>query len=243
LAVAPATFADHLARLDAAGFTTLTACSVAAALGGGDELPSRPLVLTFDDGFADFHSRVLPLLARYGFTATLFITTGWIDDAGADAAGRRPGRMLSWSQVGEAADAGVEVAAHSHRHAQLDQLADVAVRRELHTCKALLEDRLGRAVPGLAYPFGYSSARVRRAVRESGYQYGCAVGNMIATPARDPFALPRLTIKRSTQPRAFDRIVRAQGVPLIFLKDRSLTKGWALIRRTRAAVGRVSDRG
>ena len=199
-------------------------------------LPERPVAITFDDGFADFHRKALPLLLRYGFTATLFVTTGWIADAGPYAVGRRPGRMLRWDQIREATAAGVEIGAHSHRHPQLDQIALSKLRDELMTSKSLLEDGLGLAVPGMAYPFGYSNARVRRVARESGYTYACAVGNVIADPGRDSLALPRLTIRRSTRPATFDLIVRGRKESVIFLKDRSLTKGWALVRRTRAVI-------
>jgi hypothetical protein len=95
----------------------------------------------------------------------------------------------------------------------------------------------------MAYPFGYSNARVRRAVRAAGYQYACAVGNMIADPARDWFAVPRLTVRRSTRLRTFDRLVRGQHVPMMFVKDRSLTRGWAMVRRSRAALSSVSRGG
>ena len=122
LAVPPQAFARQLEYLVSHGFTTLTASALAAALAAGDLLPERAVVLTFDDGFADFHERALPLLRRYGCSATLFVTTGWIADAGRRAAGRRPGRMLSWSQIIEAAADGIEIGAHSHRHPQLDQL-------------------------------------------------------------------------------------------------------------------------
>ena len=240
LAVPPGAFAAQLAHLHAAGFTTLTASALAAAVSGGGVLPERPVVLTFDDGFADFHREVLPLLDRYGFTATVFVTTGWIQDAGPRSAGRRPGRMLSWGQIAEAAGAGVEIGAHSHRHPALDQLAGAELRRELRDSKALLEDRLGGPVPGLAYPFGYSSARVRGAVRAAGHQYACAVGNTIAGPGWDPFAVPRLTVRRSTGLRSFDQIVHARRLPVIFMKDRSLTRGWAVVRRTRAMLAGVA---
>ena len=243
LAVPPDAFAAQLAHLHDEGFTTLTASAAAAAVSAdAGRLPDRPVVLTFDDGFADFHRAALPLLRKYGFTATVFVTTGWVQDAGTHSAGRRPGRMLSWSQILEAADAGVEIGAHSHRHPQLDQIAGPDLRRELHGSKALLEDRLGRAVPGLAYPFGYSNARVRGAVQEAGHEYACAVGNMIVGPASDPFALPRLTIRRSTRLRAFGQVVRGRGLPVIYLTDHSLTKGWAMVRRTRALLGGVSQR-
>jgi peptidoglycan/xylan/chitin deacetylase (PgdA/CDA1 family) len=243
LAVPPGAFAAQLAYLHAAGFTTLTASALAVAVGDGTcALPPRPVVLTFDDGFADFHSEALPLLYEYGFTATVFVTTGWIQDAGSRSAGRRPGRMLSWQQILEAAEAGVEIGAHSDRHPELDQLSAADLRRELHDSKALLEDRLGRPVPGLAYPFGYSNIRVRRAARAAGHEYACAVGNMIAGPAWDQFAVPRLTIRGSTGPRSFDQIVHGRGLPMIFMKDRSLTRGWAMVRRTRAMLSGAARR-
>ncbi len=242
LAVGPDAFAGQLARLAAGGFTTLTASALAGALADDHALPERPVVLTFDDGFADFHARALPLLQRYGFTATVFVTTGWIADAARSAAVRRPGVMLSWSQIAEAASAGVEIAAHSHTHPELDQLTEDRLRFELQHSKALLEDRLGLPVPGLAYPFGYSNAAVRRAAREAGHLYACAVANATVGPHSDAMALPRLTVRYSTSPQVFDQLA-AGRVPLSFVKDRWLTKTWAAVRRTRAVLGGASHGG
>src|SRR5215475_6267487 len=122
LAVTPQAFETQLEYLIKDGFTTFTASALAAALATGAALPERAVVLTFDDGFANFHECALPLLRQHGCTATLFVTTGWIADVGRCAAGRRPGRMLTWSQIAEAAADGIEIGAHSHTHPQLDQL-------------------------------------------------------------------------------------------------------------------------
>ena len=241
LAVSPAAFAEQLAYLHDAGFQTVTAGRLAEVLAGAPGgLPDRAVVLTFDDGFEDFHRRALPLLDRYGYTATVFVTTGWVQDAGRDAAGRRPARMLSWSQVAEAAGAGMEVGAHSWRHPQLDQLPGAVLREELYASKAQLEDRLGRPVPGLAYPFGYSSARVRRVAREAGHQYACAVSNALPDPAADLLALPRLTVRRSTTPQVFQQISQGSNVAQLYRRDRALTKGYAVARRARAALAGVA---
>jgi peptidoglycan/xylan/chitin deacetylase (PgdA/CDA1 family) len=240
LAVPVAAFAAQLAHLHAAGFTAITAADFAAALAGGTSPPERSIVITFDDGYADFHDLALPLLLRYGFTATVFVTAGWIQDAGPDSADGRPGTMLSWSQIMAAADAGIEIGAHSYRHPELDQMPGHQVWRELADSKAMLEDGLMRPVPGLAYPFGYSNSGVRRAARDIGHQYACAVGNAVVGPRWDPFALPRLTVRRSTSLRAFSQAVRGQRLPLSYLGDRSLTAGWSVVRRTRAALRGVS---
>jgi peptidoglycan/xylan/chitin deacetylase (PgdA/CDA1 family) len=235
LAVTPANFAAQLDYLHSAGFTAMTAAELSARLATGiGPLPDRPIALTFDDGYADFHSRAMPLLDRHGFTATLFVTTGWAQDA--DLRPSAPGRMLNRTQLAEAAAAGMEIAAHTRSHPQLDQLPERAVREELGTSKRWLEDEIGLAVPGLAYPFGYSSARVRQLAREAGYRYAHAVDNATASRRADPFAVPRLTVRRATTLAEFRRLVDGQPT-LRLLEDRALTRGWSVVRQIRAARG------
>lgn len=236
LAVSPGAFAAQLDCLADAGFTTMTANAVVKVLTqDGEELPKRPIVLTFDDGYQDFYTRAMPLLCRHDFTATLFLTSGWVQDTGAGPAGRRPGRMLGWDQVAEAARAGIEIAAHTRSHPQLDQLPERQVRAELYTSKAWLEERLGVPVPGLAYPFGYSNAAVRQVARETGYAYGFAVQNRMASTSSDLFALERLTIRRTTTLNAFRQLIHGHDTAGL-RQDRALTKGWAMMRRSRSAL-------
>ncbi len=240
LAVSPGAFSAQLAYLHDDGYQTVTVADLLTSLAGGNgRLPDRPVVLTFDDGYADFHSRAMPLLDRYGFTATVFITTGWVRDAKGRLDRRPPGRMLAWAEIEDAASAGIEVAAHSHTHPQLDQLPPDLLRKELATGKAVLEDRLGSPITGLAYPFGYSTARVREAARESGHQYSCAVDNRTMSSESDLLALPRLTVRRSTTMPVFQEIVHGRNLSRIFFTDRAMTKGWSVVRRGRAALRRL----
>ena len=79
LAVAPDVFADQLSYLAETGFTAITAARLAACLAdGGQGLPKRAVVLTFDDGYGDFYDDALPLLKQHGLIATVFQTTGWV---------------------------------------------------------------------------------------------------------------------------------------------------------------------
>lgn len=239
LAVSPSALREQLAWLTDHGFTGMTFFDAAETLRVCD-LPDRTVVLTFDDGYADFATTALPLLERFGFPATLFVTTGWVADAGANSAGRPLDRTLRWEQIRDIAQSGIEIGAHGHSHAALDELSDDDLRMELTHPRALLEDCIGKPVPTVAYPFGYSSPRVRRAARAAGYSYGAAVRNIRATPAADPFRLPRLTIRRNTRPALFAEAVSGSGggmMPL-FWRDRALTAGWAVVRRTRQALRR-----
>src|SRR3974390_2623464 len=75
-AVTPALFADHLAYLHQHDYTTITVTQfINARARGGSGLPERPVILTFDDGFADFSTWAFPALKRYGFNATLYVAT------------------------------------------------------------------------------------------------------------------------------------------------------------------------
>lgn len=193
--VSPARFEEHLDALRGAGFVGITMADLAAARRGEGEVPTGAVVITFDDGFSDFMENAVPLLGRYGFTSTLYVTTRfvgghsrWLVDEG--ETGRR---MLRWSDLALIAAAGHEVGAHSETHPQLDLLTDSALARELMVPKIELEDHLGIAVTSMAYPFGYSTPRVRDMTAHLGYDSGCVVSDLISS-REDAFAIPRVTV-------------------------------------------------
>jgi peptidoglycan/xylan/chitin deacetylase (PgdA/CDA1 family) len=230
LAVSPDVFANQLLYLRDAGFSTVTAGALSAILpDGARDLPERPVVLTFDDGYGDFYSQALPLLKQHGFTGTLFMTTEWIGEEDEEK------RMLNWRELAEIEQAGIEIGAHSCKHPQLDQLPENLIREELYVSKSLLEDNLGLKVPGLAYPFGYSNAKVRRVAREIGYDYGYSVGNAMTTSAADAFSLPRLTVRRATSMGDFGKMVNGRDT-MMLQRDRILTSGFSVVRRARSTL-------
>jgi peptidoglycan/xylan/chitin deacetylase (PgdA/CDA1 family) len=240
LAVEPASFAAQISSLNEDGFQALKAQELASFLASGEpRLPERPVVLTFDDGYADFHARALPLLERYGFSATVFVTTGWVADSDAHLAAPPPGVMLSWRQIREASGCGIEFAAHSHTHPQFDRLPEPVLREELTRSKLEIEDRLGMPVTGVAYPFGYFNDTVKEVALHLAYGYGCAVRNAMAGAGSELFALPRLTVARSTTMSVFRRLVRGDNLRRIYLKDHAMTKGWAVARRSMETLGRT----
>lgn len=240
LSVRPATFAAQLRYLRDEGFSGLTFGDLCQRRRGGQSLPARPIVLTFDDGYADLIEEALPLMLEHGFPATVFVTTGWLRGAARHAAGTPPGRMLTWGQLAELSSAGVEIGAHTHSHPQLDQIRHPRLRAELADSRRLLEGRLGHSVHSLAYPYGYSSKRVRAAARETGYLQAASVANAAARPSCDPFAVPRLTIRRTTSPAAFALIAGQQRISLLYAPAHALTAGRAAVRRTHSALRTIT---
>jgi peptidoglycan/xylan/chitin deacetylase (PgdA/CDA1 family) len=238
LSVTASSLEKQLAFLVDHGFTAMTFSDLADAFRTGRALPKRPVVLTFDDGYADFAREAWPILRRYDVPATVFVTTGWIADAGHHAAGTPLDRMMNWAQVRELAAAGIEIGAHSHSHHELDQLDDATLFRELVDSRAMLEEGIGATVRALAYPYGYSSMRVRFAARAAGYSCAAAVRNVRATPSDDLFMLPRLTICRGTDLTEFAAVVTGSD-GRVFRRDRLLTASWASVRAARRAAKRV----
>ena len=231
LAVAPEAFAGQLAYLHDAGFTAVTAGALVKILAGGaGSLPERPVVLTFDDGYGDFYRSALPLLKQYGHTATLFQTTGWVGTE------RGTRSMLNWRELTEIAEAGIEIGAHSHEHPEFDRLSDDKLRDELDGPKRMLEDKLGLAVPGLAYPFGLWNAKARRAAREAGYAYAYTVGEARAASGSDPFTLPRLTVERTTTIEQFGALVSGHDT-LGMRRDRAVARASGAARRVKIGLG------
>ncbi|MCX4760892.1 polysaccharide deacetylase family protein [Streptomyces sp. NBC_01275] len=231
LSVTPEAFAGQLAVIADRGLTPLTTADLAARWRAGRPLPARPVLLTFDDGYEGVHRHALPVLTRHGFPATLFVSTGWI--RGAYDTGGGLDAMLDWRQVRELADAGVEIGGHSHTHPQLDQLDDVTLSAELTRCRYLVGDELGALPESFAYPYGYSSRRIRTAVRGHGFAQALAVGNSLARRAQGPYALRRVTVRRSTDAEEFERLLDGRAIARTFARDRALTKGYAVVRRTR----------
>ncbi|MFJ7076726.1 polysaccharide deacetylase family protein [Streptomyces sp. NPDC098781] len=231
LSVAPEAFAEQMALIGDLGLTPVRTADLAARWRSGKPLPERPVLITFDDGYEGVHRHALPVLAKHGFPATVFVSTGWLK--GPHDMGGGLDTMLDWDQVRELAEADVEIGGHSHTHPQLDQLPDGRLRSELILCKEIISDQLGTVPASFAYPYGYSSRRVREAVRETGYAQALAVNNGLARRRQGPYALTRLTVRRTTGVEEFGRMVEGRAIARTFARDRALTRGYAVVRRAR----------
>ncbi|MFD5746898.1 polysaccharide deacetylase family protein [Streptomyces sp. NPDC127033] len=246
LSVPPGAFAAQMALLGARGFTPVTTARLADAWRTGKPLPERPVLITFDDGYEGVHRHALPVLAERSFAATLFVSTAWLRGGSSESrAGGAPDTMLDWDQVRELAAAGTEIGGHSHTHPQLDQTDDRRLRFETERCREILAEELGTEPVSFAYPYGYSSRRVRHAVRAAGFTQSLAVGNALARRGQGPYALERVTVRRTTGIEEFGRLVEGRALGRAFAGDRALTKGYALVRRARraAAVARAAAPG
>lgn len=162
-----------------------------ALAAAGTPAARRMVALTFDDGYEDFITEVLPLLDRHGCTATAFVLAGKF---GGDNEWDRPGPnkpLMTRRQVRLAEAAGVEIGSHGLRHVRLTRADDETLRQEAGRSRTVLADLLGHDIAGFCYPYGDLDDRVTAAVREAGYRYAAATDH--GAPG-DPYTIPRIFV-------------------------------------------------
>lgn len=165
------------------------------------------IVLTFDDGYLDFYTTVYPLLRRWQLPATLFVTTGFVEE-------RVPYPMLSyphlamepvtWPMLAEMAASGlVTLGAHTHTHPVLTEVAPAQVEVELRKPIQLFQERLGLTPQHFCYPRALWRPTLEEEVAHF-YQSAVIGGGMAAHSATfHPYRIPRLPIRRSDGWRYF----------------------------------------
>ncbi|MDD5371315.1 MAG: polysaccharide deacetylase family protein [Anaerolineaceae bacterium] len=232
--VPPHQFAQQMQSLAGQGYTAITVSEfVQRTRAGRNSLPERPVVISFDDGFLDFLTGAAPILARYGFPATLYVVTGAVGGASRwlakEGEGERP--CLNWSQIQELSEQGIEIGAHSHTHPQLDTLALPAAEEEIRVSKTRLEEHLGQPVHSFAYPHGYHSPAVRRLVQQAGYSSACGVKHAMSAIDDDPFSLARIIIYRDLSPAGFTDLLAGRSLRAAPQGERFQTIVWRGVRR------------
>lgn len=207
--VSPTVFARQMAFLAQNHYTPLTVTQWRnLRMHFSPDLPTRPIVLTFDDGFADFFESAFPILQRYHFPATLYVTTAYMNGTSRWLRRERETNrlMLNYSQLRELQAAGIECGAHSHTHRPLDMLNPMQLELEIWQSKTILERHLERPVFSFAYPYGYFTASVRAFVKQSGFTSACAVRHMLSSFEDDIFSLGRVMVQEQDE-LAFARLL------------------------------------
>ena len=200
--VSPEVFDTHLSYLKQNHYTTITVTQLSNAMSrGGIGLPPRPVVLTFDDGYADFYTAALPILQYYGYTATLYVATGYSGNTSRwlQYPEERSRPMLTRNQLREISACGIECGAHTHTHPALDMVSLPVARDEIVRSKDVLEECIGQYVSSFAYPYGYYTTHLQEMVQICGFTSACAIRRAVSSLHDNPYALARLAITPDTE--------------------------------------------
>jgi peptidoglycan/xylan/chitin deacetylase (PgdA/CDA1 family) len=194
LAVTPEAFRRQMDHLASAGYRVLDIVQLADLLDAA-ETPERTVGLNFDDGYLDVAEHALPVLAEYGFRATVFIATGVTDGRASFGWYDRQPPLLGWTEIAELDRGGtLEFEAHTVTHPNLLVVDDRRAEAEIECAKLELEARLGRPVTALSYPAGLFGARERRLAGSAEYRVAVSCEPGVNLPETDRFALTRRQI-------------------------------------------------
>lgn len=183
LTISVAEFEKEMQALKDAGFKVIGLQDYLAFRRGEKDMPAKSAIITIDDGWQSAYSNAWPILKKYDYPFTLFLYINYINTGG---------KSLSWDQLAEMRDAGVDIQCHTYSHADLRSPTrkgsvdkrtmtmvendiktlgmDGWMRKEIVESKQVLEKQLGIKVNAFAYPFGNWNAKARELVREAGYE-------------------------------------------------------------------------
>ena len=203
LTVDPAAFEAQMAYLVEHGYHTISFTDLADYFDRSRPLPDRPVILTFDDGWREQYTTVLPILCRYGLVATFFPPAQWVNNSPL---------TLTWAQIEEMSQAGMEFGSHTVNHHFLAQETIEAARQQLTQSKAVLEAHTHKPVIALAYPGGSYSPTVTQLAAQVGFRVAVGTRSGVEQRPSERFILHRVSVGYGTPLQTF--VARLQPPPV-----------------------------
>ena len=221
LTITVAEFERQLAAVKENGFTVIGMQDFLAWRRGEKSIPQKSCVITIDDGWVSGYTNAWPVLKKFGHPFTLFIYIHYVGTGG---------KSLSWEQLAEMRDAGVDIQSHTYSHSNLrapgtgvDAKTKAYVqndiktlgregwlRKEIFDSRKVLEDKLGIKVNAIAYPFGIHTAEARALIKQAGYEaaftvYGQRLGLNSPTEQLGRYAV------EAAKPQIFENALKMIG--------------------------------
>lgn len=182
--ITPEKFTEQMNYLAEQSYTTLTLQQFTDILEGRMQAPDKPVLLTFDDGYADNYEHALPLLKQLGFHATLFVSPGMTDD----------GYYLNWDQIREMHEAGWDIQPHGMTHPHLPKLSREEQEWQIAEARKQIEDHLGTTADIFCYPYGEYNRTTLKILKAHGFRYAFTIHQGWADAKQDPYKLKRIFV-------------------------------------------------
>lgn len=185
LSVTPRDFEAQLAWLRANGYQSISMAQATDAIENGAQLPAKPIVITFDDGYDDFYTTALPLLRKYGFRGEAYIVPDFLNHP----------HYMTTDQVKTAAAEGTFIGAHTMDHIALARVQPYWARYQIDASRKALQKLTCQGVTDFAYPYGSFNPAVERLVAQAGFTDAVTTRPGGYHPAHgDPYAISRVRV-------------------------------------------------
>lgn len=177
-------FQQQLDYLQQEGYTTISIRDFLRAKKGLLQLPEKPIILTFDDGYESNYTELLPILEERGLKATIFMVTNSI---GKD-------NYLTWQQLKDLEKRGIEIGSHTANHLPLTEMSLDEARNEVKLSKLLMEWNGMKTLYTLSYPNGKYTTDLEDMLKEEEYLAAVTGDAGFNTFDTDPYQLQRINI-------------------------------------------------
>ncbi|WP_258525835.1 polysaccharide deacetylase family protein [Paenibacillus sp. YN15] len=182
--ISPAKFTEQMQYLADNGYHPLTMAEFSDIMEGRTAAPEKPVLLTFDDGYVDNHSTVMPLLSKLDFPATLFMSPGVMDDK----------RFISWEQAEDLRDSGWDIMPHGMTHPYLTKLTPEEQAWQITEARKQIEEKLGVTADVFCYPYGEYNNTTLQILKDNGFRYAFTIDQGKTTPKQHPYKLKRVFV-------------------------------------------------
>lgn len=206
LSVPPSDFEQHMKWLQEYGYTSITPEELYDFIVDGRELPEKPVLITFDDGYKDNYTNAYPIMKKYGFKGTIFVVTGYLGVYD---------NYLTWEQAGELASNGFSLESHTYSHKSMTEATDEDISKELTKSRNTIKERLGVDADFLAYPTGTYNLHIAELAKEAGYKGAFTIKYDNVSRDSNVYAIERVPIFH-TENTNKDFLERIQYLPLIY---------------------------
>ena len=194
ISTSPSSFRRQMEWLHQQGFQTLSLAEAAKLVRIGQPFRERTCVVTFDDGYETVYREAFPILQEVGFTATVFLITGYCGKQNSWPGHVSPvgeQSLLCWTQIEEMARHHIEFGSHTVTHPDLACLTHREAEREMQDSKQMIQERIGRGVEVFAYPYGRYAPWTVDLAREH-FSGACSTILGKVTSEADSALLPRV---------------------------------------------------
>ena len=206
LSVPLADFEQHMKWLKEYGYTSITPEELYEFIVNGSELPEKPVLITFDDGYKDNYTNAYPIMKKYGFKGTIFVVTGFLGVYD---------NYMTWEQAKELADNGFSIESHTYSHKSMTEASDEEISKELTKSRDTVKNKLGIDADFMAYPTGTYNLHIAELVQKAGYKGAFTIKYDNVSRESNVYALERVPIFH-TENTNKDFLERIQYLPLLY---------------------------
>ena len=199
-------FEQHMKWLQEYGFTCITPGQLYDFVANGADLPEKPVLITFDDGYKDNYTNAFPIMKKYGMKGTIFVVTGFLGVYD---------NYLTWDQAKELFEAGFNIESHTYSHKSMTEASDEDITKELVKSRQTIKEKLGIDSDFMAYPTGTYNLHIAELVKEAGYKGAFTIKYDNVSRDSNVYALERVPVFHTSETNK-DFWERLQYIPLLY---------------------------